>query len=156
MVRLIAFLVFAAVLALVAACGGDSAESPAPSSSGQNDRPRATSVPTRQASGPTAAVEPRSGPPGSEITVTGAGWPAGITIDLTGQVPAGVQASPYATVVTDGSGGFVARFRLEKTPDGHDLETGRFDLIARAPGVQVGIPFQVETRRPIRNPGPGG
>jgi hypothetical protein len=90
------------------------------------------------------------------VTVTGSGWPAGITIDLTGQVPAGVQASPYATVVTDGSGGFVARFRLEKTPDGNELEAGRFDLIARAPSVQVGIPFQVETRRPIRNPGPGG
>ncbi|HWC30704.1 MAG TPA: hypothetical protein VG845_11550, partial [Dehalococcoidia bacterium] len=95
-------------------------------------------------------------PPGSEVTVTGSGWPSGVLVDLTGMVPAGVQAPPYATVLTDGSGGFVAHFRLEKTPEGKDLEVGRFNLIARASSVQVSIPFLIETRRPIRNPGPGG
>jgi len=154
MVRRITLLLFAGVVALALACGGN--EAPASSGSGQGTQPRATSVPTRPASGPTALVEPRSGPPGSEITVTGSGWPSGILVDLTGTVPAGVQAPPYATVVTDGAGAFVAHFRLEKTPDGNELQVGRFDLIARSVGASVAIPFLVETRRPIRNPGPGG
>jgi hypothetical protein len=77
-------------------------------------------------------------------------------VDLTGTVPAGVKAPPYATVVTDGSGGFTAHFRLETTADGGELKVGRYDLIARTSTTQVDIPFLVETRRPIRNPGPGG
>jgi hypothetical protein len=36
------------------------------------------------------------------------------------------------------------------------LKVGRYDLIARTSTTQVDIPFLVETRRPIRNPGPGG
>jgi hypothetical protein len=59
-------------------------------------------------------------------------------------------------VTTDGSGSFVARFRLERKADGSELQTGRYDIIARAANVQVDVPFLVETRRPITGPGPGG
>jgi hypothetical protein len=146
-------LLSAAIVSLAIACGGNDN---APSTPDQSTEARPSSVPTRAPTGPTAAVEPRSGPPGSEITITGSGWPAGILIDVTGAVPAGVKAPPFATVVTDGSGGFTAHFRLETTADGAELKVGRYDLIARSSSAQVDIPFLVETRRPIRNPGPGG
>jgi hypothetical protein len=145
-------LLSAVVVLLAMACGGGDS----PAASNQSTEARPTGVPTRAASGPTAAVDPRSGPPGSEVTITGSGWPAGILIDVTGAVPAGVKAPPFATVVTDGSGGFTAHFRLETTADGAELKVGRYDLIARSSSAQVDIPFLVETRRPIRNPGPGG
>jgi hypothetical protein len=147
-------LLFAGLLALTLACGGDGASSGSPGAS--STQPRPTAAPARAVSGPSAVVEPRSGPPGSEVTVTGSGWPSGVQVDLTGVVPAGSKATPYATVLTDGSGAFVAHFRLEKTPDGNELQVGRFDLIARSASAEVDIPFLVETRRPIRNPGPGG
>lgn len=153
MVRRSALLVVAICAVIAAACSGGSNGSPASTA-----QPRtADSPPARQAgSGPTASVEPRSGPPGSEVTVTGSGWPAGVSVDVTGTLPTGVSAPPYATVVTDGSGAFVAHFRLEKTPDGTDLQTGRYNLIARTSSAAVDIPFSVETRRPITGPGPGG
>jgi hypothetical protein len=155
MVRRVSLLLLAGLLALAVACGGGD-KAPQSNSSSQSTEARPTSAPTRPAGGPTAAVDPKSGPPGSELTVTGSGWPAGVLVDVTGTVPVGVKAPPYATVVTDGSGGFSAQFRLEKTADGAELKVGRYDLIARSSSVQVDIPFLVETRRPIRNPGPGG
>jgi hypothetical protein len=100
-------------------------------------------------------VEPRSGPPGGFVTVTGASWPSGVLVDITGVLPPGIKADPYATTTTDQSGAFTVRFRLEKTPDGNDLEVGRFDLIVRSASNEVDIPFVVETRRPIQNNGPG-
>ena len=151
MVRRIALLVFAGLTVVAAACSGGSSSPSSPTT-----QPRVTTAPARPASGPSASVEPRSGPPGSELTVTGSGWPSGVLIDVTGTVATGVKAPPYATVVTDGSGGFVARFRLEKTPDGKELQVGRYDLIARSATTQVDIPFLVESRRPIFGPGPGG
>jgi hypothetical protein len=150
MVRRIVFLVFAGLAVAAAACGGGGSSTPPPA------QPRSTSTPTRPASGPTLSLEPRSGPPGSVVTLTGSGWPSGVKVDLTGKVAAGVKATPYTTVITDSSGGFVASFRLEKTPDGKDLQVGRFDLIARSSTVQVDISFLVESRRPIFGPGPGG
>ena len=155
MVGRVSLLFLAGLLAVAVACGGDDT-APSSNSSSQGTQARPTSAPTRPSSGPTAAVDPKSGPPGSEITVTGSGWPAGVLVDLTGTVPSGVKAPPYATVVTDGSGRFTAHFRLEATADGAELKVGRYDLIARSSSMQVDIPFLVETRRPIRNPGPGG
>ena len=110
MVGRITLLLLAGLTAFVLACSGNDA--PASDSSGgqTTTQPRPTSAPARPVSGPTAVVEPRSGPPGSELTVTGSGWPSGVLVDLTGTVPAGVKASPYATVLTDGSGGFVGKF----------------------------------------------
>jgi hypothetical protein len=90
------------------------------------------------------------------VTVTGASWPPGVLIDVTGLLPAGAKADPYATTTTDQAGAFSVRFRLEKTPDGNDLEAGRFDLIVRSASNMVDVPFLVETRRPIQNSGPGG
>ena len=140
----------ATVAVFLVACSGDDASS----TTVQQAEPAAR--PTRASSGPTASVEPRSGPPGSEITVSGASWPPGVLIDVTGLLPAGIRADPFATTTTDQSGSFRVSFRLEKTPDGNDLEVGRYDLIVRSRGNEVDVPFLVETRRPIQNNGPGG
>ena len=150
MVRRIVFLVFAVAAVFLAACGGDDP----PNTTARQSDPDAR--PTRASSGPTASVEPRSGPPGSEITVSGASWPPGVLIDVTGILPAGIRADPFATTTTDQSGSFRVSFRLEKTPDGNDLEVGRYDLIVRSRANEVDVPFLVETRRPIQNNGPGG
>lgn len=149
MVRRTAFLVFASIAILLIACGGGD---DAPSSASQQPEP--TARPTRESSGPTATVDPRSGPPGGFVTVSGASWPPGVLIDVTGALPAGVEADPYATTTTDQSGSFSVRFRLEKTPDGQDLQVGRYDLIVRSATAEVDVPFIVETRRPIQNSGP--
>jgi hypothetical protein len=65
-------------------------------------------------------------------------------------------AAPYAQLTTSADGTFEARFRLERAPDGTALKVGRFDLVARSTNGQVLIPFQVESPRPIRDPGDGG
>ena len=133
--------------------------------SGGDDAPAATATraPTIGASasastpsGPNAAVEPRSGPPGIEVTVRGSGWEPGVLIDLTGELAPGATADPYETVVSGQDGSFSASFRLEAAPDGAQLSTGRYNLIARSPANQVTIPFLVETRRPIGGSGPQG
>jgi hypothetical protein len=150
MVRRTLFLVTLAAAALALACSGGS------NSSSPTAAPRSNGAPTRAPAGPTATVDPRSGPPGSEITVSGSGWMPGVQIDVTARVPAGRTATPYTTVVADQGGRFTARFRLEKAADGSDLQTGRYDLIVRSSSVVVDVPFQVETRRPVGGPGPGG
>ena len=107
-------------------------------------------------SGPTAVVEPRSGPPGTEVKISGSGWPSDVAIAVTGNLQAGVNADPFATAVTDDSGAFTVRFRLEETPNGKDLEVGPYNLTVRSATAEVNLPFQVQTRRPIQNSGPGG
>jgi hypothetical protein len=134
------------VVVLLAACGGKSNDGIA--------APTGQSTAVRPASGPTALLDPGNGPPGTEVIVTGSGWPArGEVLVLGGVTPAG---PPYATVRANDDGTFTARFRLETLPNGQDLKVGRFNLIAQSGGAQVVLPFQIESRRPVDNAGPGG
>jgi hypothetical protein len=137
-------------LAGLACGGGDSTATP------PAEIPRATSTPAGARLGPQAVVEPKSGPPGTQITVSGMGWPPGVQVDVTGILGTGITAPPYQTVTTDANGSFTARFRLEKTPEGKDLQVGRFDIIARSSTTEIDIPFLVEVRRPVGGSGPGG
>ncbi len=131
-------LLFAATLTAAAlACGGGASEVAAP---------RATST-VRPASGPSARIEPRSGPAGTEITVSGSGWPADVEVIIT-SATAG-SAGAYARVTTAGDGSFTAHFRLEKALDGAPLRRGRLDLVARSQSFAVPIAFLVETPRPV-------
>jgi hypothetical protein len=144
------FLVLALVtMAFVVACGGRS-DSGRSGSSPARSAATATPVTGR----PSANVEPRSGPPGTNVTVSGRGWPPETEV----AVSAGTSgAKPYTTVVTDGTGNFSARFLLEKNPDGSALMTGSLNLIAEAGQTRVEVPFLVEVRRPVSGPGgPGG
>jgi hypothetical protein len=142
------------VALFVVACGGDD-NSNAQGTSGPLP-PARTAAPANTPSGPRAIVEPHSGPPGTQVTVRGSGWAPGELVDVTGELSPGASAAPYETVVSDADGTFTASFRLERTPDGVDLMTGRYDLIARSVTTQVTIPFQVESRRPVGNSGPSG
>jgi hypothetical protein len=138
-------------LLLVVACSSGSG-----GSSGQATQlPRDNAAPTRVA-GPNASIEPRSGPPGTQVTVNGTGWPPGVTVDLTDSSSPGVSSAPFASATTDSTGSFTAGFRLERAADGSELRVGRFDLVARSASTSVSVPFQVETRRPVTGPGPGG
>ena len=147
------FGILTCLLALfLAACSGDEK----PPANAIPTSPPAALAPDTTPSGPRAVVEPDSGPPGTEITVRGSGWEPGAMIDLTGELSPGATAGPYETVISNADGTFTARFRLERAPDGTDLSTGRYNLIARSTGTQVTIPFLVETRRPVGNSGPSG
>ena len=151
MVTRIAFLLTFVVLFATACGGGGDTSDRSPSEPTQTTAP-ATSTPT----GPRAVVQPDSGPPGTEVTVRGSGWEPGVLIDLTGELAPGSDIEPYESVLSGQDGSFTARFRLETTPDGTALETGRFNLIARSPANEVTIPFLVETRRPVGASGPQG
>jgi hypothetical protein len=139
------------VLLLLVACSSGSE-----GTSGQaTQSPRDNAAPTRVA-GPSASIEPRSGPPGTQVTVNGTGWAPGVTVDLTDSSSPGVSSSPFANATTDSNGSFTASFRLERAADGSELRVGRFDVVARSASTSVTVPFQVETRRPVTGPGPGG
>ena len=149
-IRLQATLLLVLALAsLVSACtsGDDGAAVPTPTA-------RAVTAPSTSVTGPTATLDPRNGPPGTELTVTGAGWPARATLTVSAE-NAGTAAA-YATVTTSDDGAFTTRFRIEKQPNGAELQTGRFNLVARSSTTAIVLPFQVETRRPVEGPGPGG
>ncbi len=134
------FLPLGACLALSAlACGG-------------TEKVVATPTATAAAtpSGPSVRLEPRSGPPGTEVVVSGSGWAAGATVTVTAlEGRRESVAPPYLTVVTSAEGAFSARFRLEKTPSGAELRVGVLNLIARVDTTEVRLPFLVEVRRPV-------
>jgi hypothetical protein len=139
------------VLLLLVACSSGSG-----GTSGQaTQSPPDSAAPTRT-SGPSASIEPRSGPPGTQVTVNGTGWPPGVTVDFIDSSRSGVSGAPFASVTTDSTGSFTAGFRLERAADGSELRVGRFDVVARSSSTSVTVPFQVETRRPVTGPGPGG
>ena len=136
-----------AIAAVLIACGsnGDG------SGNGGSSGPSATA--TRASTGPAASLNPKSGPPGIEVTATGSGWPPGVEVAITA---IDHSQKPYTTALTDRSGNFRASFFLEKKPDGSALETGAMQIIASAGGVEITVPYIVEVRRPVSGPGPGG
>jgi hypothetical protein len=146
------FAAIAVVPLLIAACGGDDDRGSGGNSG--SSPPVRTPAAAATASGPSATLSPRNGPPGTEVTVSGSGWTAGATVTVEADLPG--QSVPYSTVTANTQGAFTVQFRLEKQPNGADLQTGRFNLIARSGSTQVVLPFQVDSRRPVQGPGPGG
>ena len=137
------------LVTLFLACGGGEE-----ASSGVNRTPARTATPTP--TGAWASVEPRSGPPGTRVTVAGSGWQPGAAIVLMAITPPGQAGNPYATATAAADGSFASSFLLEKLPAGGELSVGRLDLVARSEETEVRLPFLVEVRRPVRQPGVGG
>jgi hypothetical protein len=138
----------ACCLLLAAACGGSS-NAPAATA-----RPSgATASPAPQ--GPFATIDPRMGPPGSQIVFSGGGWPSGISVVVTGETAPGQTAAPLTTVTADRAGGIAGSFRLEKTAGGDNLKVGPYQLIFKSGNSEVRTSFQVQTPRPVQ-PTPGG
>ncbi|HEX5140180.1 MAG TPA: hypothetical protein VFX19_04510 [Dehalococcoidia bacterium] len=150
MVIRLGFLVSCLFALVAVACGGGGGGSPAQTSV------KPTATPARVSIGPRAEIEPNSGPPGTEVIITGTGWTPNAHIDLMADVARGETSPSYGSITTDAQGGFTYSFRLEKGIDGNTLPVGRFDLIAKSGDDQVDIPFLVETRRPVPSNGPGG
>ena len=118
--------------------------------------PRAIATPTKVPEGVQAQVDPRHGAPGSEITISGSGWPANVQLEISGyKSRPDPTAKAYETTMTNASGSFSVSFRLEKKPDGSDLEVGGFTLVVQGGNERAEIPFLVESPRPIFGPGPG-
>lgn len=134
---------------LIAACGGGS------SGSTSTARLAPAAVATRGSSGPSISLDPKQGPPATEITVTGTGWPAGMTVEITGDVASGATAKPYATARASANGSFQTQFRLEKSPTGETLAVGPFEVVAQTGNTRAQASFQVQTARPVPVPGGG-
>ena len=150
MVSKLSLLICAALLSLLALSCGSS------SSSNQLPTPRATAT-ARTTSGASANIDPRSGPAGTLVTISGSGWSPGVSITITAaDLDPAQNSKPYAVVAAKADGSFIANFRLEKTPMGEDLLVGRYDLVAKAGNTSVNIMFLVETKRPVGGPVGGG
>ncbi len=144
----------AAVALLLVACGGGGGSktpTPAPTAPATTRPSSATATP----SGPSASVDPKQGPPGTDVTRTGAGWQPGSTVSITGEMGSlrGDRAYGSPTVRSDGS--FQSSFVLDKAPDGSDLQAGRLDFVLRSGATEVRVAFQVQSRRPVQ-PTPSG
>jgi hypothetical protein len=154
MVRRIGFLLTAVFLATAAACGGGD-DSDTATQANSAARPTETTS-ARPSTGPRAVIEPREGPPGTRVTITGSGWKANEAIDILGGVARGETPPNYGSVTADASGGFTYSFRLETGVGGAALQPGRFDVIVKSTAGEVDVPFLVESRRPVGGNGPGG
>lgn len=152
MVRRIGFLLTVVVAIVAVACGGGDKGTTGDSPTSRPNTPATQ----RPGSGPQAAIEPREGPPGTRVTITGTGWKANEAIDILGAVARGEAPPNYGSVTADSAGGFTFSFRLETGAGGAALQPGRFDVIVKSAGDEVDLPFLVESRRPVGGGGPGG
>lgn len=85
---------------------------------------------------PYARVEPAAGSPGTEITISGGGFPANVRVDLylaglvKSSAAAAARPNSYAAATTDASGNYTMRFTMPATwPDGQTIATGRLALL---------------------------
>lgn len=104
---------------------------------------------------PSIEVEPTSGLAGTDITVTGKGFPAGVEISIR-LGPPGVGASPeaYAVATTTGRGAFVTAFVLpEMWPDGTPIVEEALLIIALTSDGSVKATASFNYRAPL-NPTP--
>jgi hypothetical protein len=141
-------LVLASALLFAACSSGNGSQEDVPPSR-PTERPEATR------SGASITISPRGGPPGTEVTVSGSGWPGLAQVQITAAENP-TNAPPYAQLTTAADGSFSARFRIDRAPDGGQLRVGPLGLVARAAGVQATASFQVESPRPVRGGGDGG
>src|SRR4051794_20114551 len=134
------------MLFLVACGGGGNSTSTAVRS---QPTPRPTAKPST--GGPTASVDPKSGPAGTQVTVKGTGFPANADVLIIGDV-SGPAGDPYAHITAGSDGSFSTSFVLSKLPSGADLKVGPYGLIARVGSTNVPMAFQVERLNAV----PGG
>jgi hypothetical protein len=131
---------------LGSACGGEGSNNTAP-------KPTVTNTPLAALFRTTIA--PESGPPGTEVTITGTGWGPGLPVSITSD-NAEPNSKPYAELTSQADGSFTAKIRLEKTPGGAELKQGRLNLIVAGFKGNTTVTFTVEPPRPVRPGGAGG
>jgi hypothetical protein len=139
------------LLAVATACGGDVDPEAAATALSTTAAVQPTSAPP---SGPVASVEPPAGPPGSEVTVSGRGWPSGLEVVVGVDLP-GID-EPYARGAVAADGSFALQFRIETLPGGGDLTIGVLRLRVAAGDTVVRLPYSVQSPRPIFPTSPAG
>jgi hypothetical protein len=109
-----------------------------------------TATPTRLE--PYADVVPAQGPTGTQVRVTGGGFPANTTVNLylAGLVQASAEqmtsAEVRASATTNGDGNYSMDFTIPSTwPDGSAVEPGRLSLLVATQdfGVEASAVFEV-------------
>jgi hypothetical protein len=141
--KLFLILALAAVAYFASACGGEGNNNAAP-------KPTVTNTPLAQVFRATITAE--TGPPGTEVTITGIGWGPLLPVSIT-TVDAEANSKPYVEMMSKEDGTFSAKFRIEKTPGGAELKQGRLNLIVAGFKGNTTLGFTVEPPRPVR---PGG
>src|SRR4051794_12981471 len=144
--KLFLILALAVVAYFASACGGEGNNNAAP-------KPTVTNTPLAQLF--RATIAPETGPPGTEVTITGIGWGPGLPISIT-TADAEPNSKPYAETTTKEDGSFTAKFRIEKTPGGAELKQGRLNLVVAGFKGNTTLGFTVEPPRPVRPGAPGG
>ena len=145
--KLFLVLALAVVAYLASACGGDGNNNSA------GPKPTVTNTPLAQVF--RASIAPETGPPGTEVVVSGVGWGPGLPVSITAD-NAEAGSKPYAELQSQADGTFTVKFRLEKTPGGAELKQGRLNLIVAGFKGNTTIGFTVEPPRPVRPGGAGG
>ena len=140
--RLLPAILASLAVALSVACGGGSGPAEV--------KPTVTSTPLPDIF--RATISPNTGPPGTEVTISGTGWGPELPVTIT-SADAEPNSKPYFDGRTDTSGNFNAKFRLEKTPGGAELKQGRLDLIVAGLKGNTTLSFTVEPPRPVRTGG---
>lgn len=94
--------------------------------------PPPTDTPAPQ---PFAAIAPNAGGPGTQISVSGGGFPANVPVAaylaaFTGNIDPAQFPTGYTSTVTDGNGNYAMSFEAPATwPDGAPLETGKMVVL---------------------------
>lgn len=86
---------------------------------------------------PYARVEPPAGSAGTEVTISGGGFPANTQVDLylagivkNSAAAAAARPQSYASATTDDNGDYTMRFTMPATwPDGRQIESGRLAML---------------------------
>lgn len=104
---------------------------------------------------PRIAVDPAGGGPGTVVSITGEGFPAGVEIVIRlGPPDVGASPEAYATTMTMANGSFVTSLALPETwPDETSIVEGELLIIALTPdgSMKATVPFDY---RPPLNPAP--
>lgn len=95
----------------------------------------ATTVPPTATPVPVATISPTTGEVGTQVTLTGGGFPADITVNvhlgaLAAAAAADAAPTIYATTTTDGSGAYQVTFAMpSQWPDGSPIPDGQVVVI---------------------------
>ena len=94
---------------------------------------------------PYARVDPPAGSVGTEITISGGGFPANVRVDLylaglvqSSAATAAQRPTSYAFATTDANGDYTMRFTMPATwPDGRTIQSGRLGMLLATEDFRV-------------------
>lgn len=110
---------------------------------------------------PYAHIDPPAGSAGTEVTITGGGFPADTQVDLyiagvvASEVGAAARPNSYATATTDTGGEFRMNFTIPANwPDGRAIESGRLGMLIATQDfrVRASVTFDYVVATPTPQP----